>query len=378
MAGYIFNLNSRDSLIDCIENGVYSTIINVPENGRWNRQIEGTFADFLSMKAGDNVYFFHERKIYGLGVLKKVGEDCKYLNFPESDLPVNPEYDEVRSNMLINEGLINIKNRCVCLFESSPEFFVRGVDMDDVLASNPQSFRMLRAFWKLSFVKVGDEENKALKDIILKSNEENLRSGRGRFAHHANLHPHVMNTVNGDYYLTSKNLLKNCSSDDLIGHEMAIEAALIDVLSAEDDTVFGKWDYISHQVIASPFKPIDYMDKMDIFGYRFIPSFDTISRYLLIEIKKDSATLDAIEQLMKYVDWINQEYSHGDYSMICAFLVAYDFPEEVISYRRGFCERNYIKGRRPAITAKWRNVRLIKYSFNRTTEKLEFTEVDPL
>ena len=41
--------------------------------------------------------------------------------------------------------------------------------MDDVLSYKPNSFRMLRAFWKLSFVKIDDEENKALKDIILKS-----------------------------------------------------------------------------------------------------------------------------------------------------------------------------------------------------------------
>ena len=36
--------------------------------------------------------------------------------------------------------------------------------MDDVLASNPSQFRMLRAFWKLSFIKIDDDENQALID----------------------------------------------------------------------------------------------------------------------------------------------------------------------------------------------------------------------
>ena len=48
---------------------------------------------------------------------------------------------------------------------------------------------------------------------------------------------------------------------------MALEATLCDVLTRHDDTVFGHWDYISRQVVASPFKPVDYMDRIDIFGY---------------------------------------------------------------------------------------------------------------
>jgi RecB family endonuclease NucS len=97
---------------------------------------------------------------------------------------------------------------------------------------------------------------------------------------------------------------------------MAIEAALMEILSNEKDSIFGSWDYISHQVVASPFKPIDYMDKMDMFGFRYIKGFETISKYLTIEIKKDAAKKDVIDQVMKYVDWINEEYAYGDYGMI--------------------------------------------------------------
>ena len=57
MAGYIFNLDSDESLIYCIENGLYGTRMNIPDNKIWKLQHEGTFADYLSMKEGDNVYF---------------------------------------------------------------------------------------------------------------------------------------------------------------------------------------------------------------------------------------------------------------------------------------------------------------------------------
>lgn len=156
---------------------------------------------------------------------------------------------------------------------------------------------------------------------------------------------------------------------------MAIEAGIIDILSQNKNSIFGDWDYISHQVIASPFKPIDYMDKMDIFGYEFIPNLDTVSKYLLIKIKKDTAKKEAIDQMMKYIDWINKEYAYRDYSMIEAFLVAYNFTEDVIRYKKEICIRNFIKGRRPAISETWKNVRLIKYSFDNKNHNLTFKEI---
>ncbi|WP_294363150.1 hypothetical protein [uncultured Clostridium sp.] len=77
---------------------------------------------------------------------------------------------------------------------------------------------------------------------------------------------------------------------------------------------------------------------------------------------------------MKYVDWINGEYSFGDYGMIQAFVVAYNFSEDVIKYKNEICIRNYIKGKRPTIASTWSYVRLIKYRFN--DNKLQFYEVE--
>ena len=57
MAGYIMTLNNLDSLKNCIQSGTYSTNLSEP-TGIWKAHHEGTFADFLSMKPGDNIYFF--------------------------------------------------------------------------------------------------------------------------------------------------------------------------------------------------------------------------------------------------------------------------------------------------------------------------------
>lgn len=269
----------------------------------------------------------------------------------------------------------NIDNRCFCIFKSYPNFFAQGIDMDDVLSSNPNKFKMLRAFRKLSFVKIDEDENKALKDIILKRNEEFIFSEDDSvFKYDYELQKNILDKLDERYIMNSKMILESCNKDTCIKHEMAIEAALMEILSNEKDSIFGSWDYISHQVVASPFKPIDYMDKMDMFGFRYIKGFETISKYLTIEIKKDAAKKDVIDQVMKYVDWINEEYAYGDYGMIEAFIVAHDFSNEVINYRNSVCIRNYTKGRRPTIAGVWKNVRLIKYKYE--NEKIRFYEID--
>ena len=147
MAGYIFSLDNLDSLHLYTRNGVYSTKMR-PPSGYWAVHHEGTFADYVSMKPGDNVYFFIERKIYGVGKLLAIGGDCKYFNYPGAGDPQTPDYQEIRNELLWDEGEMSVDQRCVCFFEPDPYFFISGIDMDDVLSSNPSAFKMLRAFWR--------------------------------------------------------------------------------------------------------------------------------------------------------------------------------------------------------------------------------------
>lgn len=275
--------------------------------------------------------------------------------------------------MIFSEGM-NENNRCFCIFEPSPKYFRDGIDMDDVLQSNPSKFRMLRAFWKLSFVKIDDEENLALMDVILKRNEDILYDEYSEsFEYDKELQQNILSNINNEYLMNSQSLLQYSSSENKIKHEMAIEASLMEYITKGYYDIFGKWDYISHQVVASPFKPVDYMDKMDLFGYRYIKGYKTISKYLVVEIKKDKAKKDVIDQIMKYVDWINEEYAYGDYAMIEACIVASGFEDDVIDYKKSVCIRNYTRGRRPTIAAIWKNVRLIKYYYEDC--KLTFEEI---
>lgn len=380
MAGYIFSLDNEDSLQLYIKNGVYATKQSTPSNA-WRAHHEGIFGDYATMQEGDNIYFFIRRKIFGIGKLVKVGRDCKYFNFPNAGKPKKVAYDRIKEHLLWDEGEKSVKQRCLCLFEPDPIFFMYGVDMDDVLSSNPSAFKMLRAFWKLSFVKFDDEENQAFRDIILKRNQEsliNIQSSSQIFDYQP-VHSSINNQlVVNDYSMTSgvSEMLTSCVEGDKLRHEMAIEAGTLCQLAINDLStckIFGKWDYLSRQVIASPFKPIDYMDKMDLFGYSYVQGFKpTKAHYLVGEIKKDEGDSEAVDQILKYVDWVKDEYCYGDYSMINAFLICYNFSEQVITYAQDVGNRRYTIGMRPTQSLQWKNLKLVKYRFKNTLGKIEY------
>lgn len=390
MAGYIFALNNIEALSRMIENGVYSTNLSEPKyiksqnKHQWGSHHEATFGDYFSMKEGDNVYFFIKRKIYGVGELISIDNESAILNYPEALNPSLKEYKDI-SNYILYDNNNSIDNRLICIFKPSPYFFKQGIDMDDALLSNPDSFRMLRAFWKLSFVKVDDKENIALRNIIIKRNKRflnELNNNKHIFPYKTKKVNLIKDKADESYKISDAEIINSASDVDdkeYLRHEMAIESSLIYNLtrkSKSTNDIFGEWDYISHQVIASPFKAIDYMDKMDVFGYKYIPEFNIISDYLIIEIKKDSATIETVDQVIKYVDWVNQEYTHKDYSMINAYIVAYDIPQDVIEYTEEIAIRNFTKGTRPTISEVWTNLKLVKYK--RDKDKIQYNIIYPV
>lgn len=382
MAGFLFSLDNEESLIECINRGVYSTRLSEPRNV-WGIHHEGTFADYSSMKEGDNVYFFIKRKIYGIGSLVNINGQCKFLNYPNSNLPTIQNYDDIQVNLLLDLGNNeSLNSRFICTFIPFPMFFKNGIDMDEILSSSPGSFKILRAFWKLSFIKFSDDENQAFKNILLRRNlnaVENPNIENTFQSNHIDFHNEILNKViqNDSYNFSIAPFLNTINNNDgSIKHEMAIEASLIYQLTSNHQQtveIFGNWDYLTHQVIASPFKPIDYMDKMDVFGYKFIQNQNpTISNYLVVEIKKGIINSQDILQLMKYVDWVKNEYSYSDYSMINAYMIGFGYTEDALLNFTQMVERKFIQGVRPSVSAEWKNVKLVSYIFNTDENILDF------
>ena len=365
MAGYVFNMDSEKSIQKCFEEGYYCTALNK----KWTSATDGTFADYLGMKEGDNIYFFSKRKIYGIGRLIR---KPTFANHPQANVPGHSLSSE---DILCSPPRQKIF-RWGCVFRPEPHFFEKGVDMDDILSSNPQAFTSLRAFWKLSFIKIDDWENQALKDTILYRNSDlatQKTPSQGIFQ--PSELPEKIKNKTSKYLLNPQkyfgsNLDKAKCRKDWYRREAVLECNIMWDLSTESAVskdIFGHWDYVSHQVIASPFKPIDYMDKMDIWGYEYIQGFKTILKYKVCELKKGRAGEEELLQCMKYVEWIRDKYAHGDYSKIKAFLVAADF--SLPAGWKDSVKRNYVSGLRDIKTPCWEDLTLVRYRYDDTKKR---------
>ena len=364
MPGYLFIIGGskndteaqrRERIMGVVRRGVYSTMMSV----NWSNAAESTLGDFVTMRPGDNVYFFGKRKVYGIGEVLDAGDGRAVTeNFRGSTMPVvNVEY--ASSNAIV-KGTGDKVGRWVVAFAPSPAFFEEGIDMDDLLLSEPDAFRSLRVMQQRTFVKLDDEENLAFMAAFLRRN-------LGRLGQVTAKRPGVpAEVVAGGPPDVRSLLASKRKRDGSLSSEMLVEVGLLHQLSYGDQRtseVFGRWDYLSHQVNASPFKPVAYMDKIDVFGYRWIRGYGNILEgFLVAELKKDASGADDVPQVMKYVDWVRGEYSHGDYSMVKAFLVANRFDDAVLNGLDRLARRDYVVGCRPAVSRRWSDLTLVTYN----------------
>ncbi len=372
MAGYLFTLSNEASLRETIRKGRYSTLL-APG---WGSSTWGTFGDYLTIKPGDSVYFFSNRKVYGIGCIECIVPNC----------PVLEVFDGATNKGRIVESLTGSEHlidtpenedgkvcRWMVAFVPSPFFFTRGIDMDDLLSSDPNAFRSLRVFEQRSFIKLDDEEDRAFRTTILRrnldalyySNEDNT-FGYEHLTEHARIAE--IATTRDASPKVQELLAANRKRNGSLVSEAALEAAILSQLSegeAGATAAFGKWDYLSHQVVASPPKPIRYVDRMDIFGYRWINGYENdciIEKYLVVELKKDVVRGNDLHQLMKYVDWVRAEYANGDYSLIKAFLVGSSFDMDSIRETMHTTMRFGLVSYRPPVQYQWSDLTLVRYN----------------
>lgn len=386
MAGYIFAVSKDGWNSFCNENlsrgyftpftlSVSEEEIASPRKRKLrNKILSSTLGDFVTMKPGDNVYFLSDRKIYGIGQLISIGQDCKYDNYLGASKLI-PDCMMQPADYLTEA---NTRARWVFFFRPAPHLFIKGVDMDDVLRYRPAAFRMLRAFEGLSFIKIDDEENRALKEFISLANESAYDDiDNSVFSFNDSLHISLADNDLTPYLIHVESALQDQENRAFVFSEMFIESALLEHLTRNTADAFGRWDYASHQLIASPFKPLKYIDKIDVFGYRFSEHYEDspklITKYLLVELKKGRIDRAAVEQTMQYVDWICQEYASGDYSKIEAYVVGDDANANISTVVNEIGQRSYIVESHPVKTQRWNDLHLVKYTLSDVVQFEELT-----
>lgn len=388
MAGYVFSVSKdgwKEFCENCLRFGFFTPFTSfiseeimqpqkVTSRKKKNQILASTYGDFITMRPGDNIYFLSQRKIYGIGKAIKIGLDCKYDNYYNASALL-PNCRITPKNYLTTE---DSRARWVCLFVPAPYFFMKGADMDDVLRYRPNSFKALRTFEELTFIKIDDEENRALKEYISLINEpsyENIENMA--FGFNDAVHQRLKSMELDDYVMDLKKSLDDQENKEYVFSEMLIESILMQSIINDETQVFGRWDYLSHQLIASPFKPLTWIDTMDVFGYRYSENYNEspklITKYLLIELKKGAINAESVKQTMQYVDWICSEYASGDYSRIEAYVVGNRVVNNIDKVITDSCQRTFILETHPVKPAKWSGLKLIKY---RIDNGISFEEIN--
>lgn len=362
----------------------------------WNSSTAPTLADLITMKPGDNVYFFSKRLVYGIGEVVEIRPGITLAEaFPGITTMDSAQEQSLSSSSSILDfvslDVLDKPNgkiqRWFIMFKPSPVFYDKGVDMDDLLLSDPPAFRSLRVFWKRTFIKLDDTENLAFKAAILRKNISSLNNSAGFACDYMRSQERLEKSkIAVDAPDIKKLLSIRRNKNGVLGSEMLVELALLNQLSSRDpktENVFGHWDYLSHQVPASPMKAVDYMDRIDVFGYSWINGYEEkiIDKFLVCELKKDALNPEDASQIMKYVDWVCDEYANGDYSRVSAFLVGSSLEVDEFDSTPKLILRNYITGHRPPENNSWADLTLVTYNVSENgyvefTSTVKFDLVD--
>ena len=389
MPGYIVNLDSEEAVEQCATNGAYGT--RITRDARNPLAQLATLADYLTMTEGSLIFFFQERMIYGVGKVVKIQSKnlmiASLCNFPESDSLATRAPSPSRQ-LVADEGVDGKDVRWVVFFEPFPRFMKRGLDMDEALTADKYgAMRQLRVFWKRSFMKIEDDEAQLLADLLFQKNRAALIAAQGnrqeggtkRFfdkskmaAYHSAAAKKA--SSEGHAFDPARLVRKYIDEKGRISQEAALQAWLVYHLTEGTPWVkkiFGRFDVVINQVAASPFKPPDWMDKIDIFGYsnrRFVERLPpTVTTYKIIELKRKTNKEVAeegpnpIDQTMKYVDWVANTRAGGDYSLVRAFLITKGFDADDIDYASKTARREYVVPRRPFTPDQWQRLTLVGY-----------------
>lgn len=374
MAGVIINLSGPEPRERYCTHGAYSYRQERPAPRRrgWGQNHEGAIADYLALSDADLVFFFERRRIFGIGRIVRMPGTARatLCNFAGSwDLFAAPQapylWDNEPEDSLGDHPF-------VVFFQPEPAWYKEGIDMDEALASDAHGYvKQLPFFHRVSFARLDDFEAAHLASLIRKANS----SDTAYPTHHEGVHARardVLASHPGLFDVDIDSLARQYTEGALIRHEALLEAWLIDAFQNRWELVrsaIGRDEqpaFVGRQVPASPFKPPNYIDKIDLLAYdiqRPTPTspVPVAHSYLVAELKKGDATEDDVRQTLKYVDWVAHKEQGGDYAGICAMMVSAGYPDSVRGVAASEGRREYVRPRRPYDTRTWESLRLVTY-----------------
>lgn len=331
-----------------------------------------TLADYFCAREGDALLFFSNRRIYFGGFLAPLPgrESVAWENWRgASSVTTPPEAP------LLTGHFDAAAERVPWLLSFAPRRLEHGemisIDMDELLEGEAGAhMRALRTFSELNILRLEPLETSWMLSALLGTSGVDLYGLSSAEATETQREIADIATP-----LSGEELMRVAIAErtSVPIFEGVLECWVADQLTRSTKAareIFGAepLSFLTTQQPASPLKPRQYMDVIDLYGYQLkhmgdgLP--DTTSRYVIVEMKRGQPTAtgpnSAIEQLMKYVDWVAENRVGGDYSRVEAYLIATEFTEHLVGTAHRLRRVSYRKVGRGAQTQEWSSLSLVR------------------
>jgi hypothetical protein len=370
----------------------------------WSGPMLATMADYATIRAGDLIFFFANRLIYGIGrALDPYANTAlasgrgAFQNYPDSTRPSPATPTPNLAVLGPGEDAEWMRVRVVVPFTAAPLFFSEGIDMDEVLSSAGAEVAWGLRFWEgFSFRALGEAETDLLVQVFLRrfANVPTAPAGvagqtvaqiAGRFDPTLHLPLSI-----GDMVFADSALYLN---GDVFRNEEALHGLLVEALDPlpgrAGSLASGDRLDVFHEVPASPPKPPQWADAIDVMGTSRYPGMPSRAvHYVLIEAKKDSVTGSAnyhdqrMSQLMKYVDFLARNYCGGNYAAITAYLVAHEYSTGIMTRhsqvraKTNLLKRSYVLNPRETPPSReWDGLALLAYDWDGANKTLKLVKL---
>ena len=279
--------------------------------------------------------------------------------------------------------------------------------MDEVLSSPSAHFFWGLRFWSgFSFRQLGEEETRALVEIFLRRFHKETEYLNPKLSEENHMKK-IKNNFRGTF--SAKKLVAGNSDEYLLDNGMFkkenwLHALVIEYLKEND----SKWNVllcdpcrknVFREVPASPPKPPIWADSIDVLTTSHHPKRKEVTtHYTVMEVKKDEVVAntarqfnEVVTQIMKYVEFLAENYTEGNYGAISAFYIAKNFSEQFLKFYEESLNirlkeeskvtpivRLYVLDPHEERPVKmWDALKLLEYSWDRASKELRLNLAKP-
>lgn len=324
MQYFLFTVNEQ-SWHEHISTGIAA--INDPShdssNPQGNAQKQKALCEVAHINIGDLLFFYYQKEKRIIGLFEAIS---------------NPFYD---TTPLIVGGYIDYKFPIRVHFRQKINF-ENNLDMSEVWYSKDKG-----SFWSIQQQR-GDSVGRHACISLTKKDGENLikmfYEKNPIIAKNINRRIHNNTNLPFDFRCTGSKL----------HYEAVLQGKLLqDFRIGSHTKIFGDYDY------CVPFFPTSSQEEIDILLFKH--DRDNVVWYEILELKQSTFTIEELNKLMRYEEWVIQSLSLNSRN-VHAIAIAHDYDDDV---------KDHIRGR---MKYGGKKIRLLKYSFNNVNQSLVLEE----